>query len=392
MRPEPHDSHRAALGLLALLFFMWGFVTVLNDILVPHLKGLFSLSATMAMLVQLSFFGAYFVVGVPAGWLIARVGYRGGIVVGLLVAALGALCFALSSWRSSYAAFLVALFVLAGGITVLQVAANPYVTLLGPSRTAASRLNLTQGINSLGTTLAPAVGAWLILDGDGAAGVRLPYLGIAAVLVVLAVVFARVRLPTPPSEARARAKGSLWRHRRLRLGTLAIFLYVGVEVGIGSMLVLFFGLPEVAGMREAEAGYYVSLYWGAAMVGRFVGAAIQQRRSPQAVLGVACLLAVGLVVLTVGVMGPLAVATLLGVGLFNSIMFPTIFSLAVEGLGEETSRASGVLVMAIVGGAVIPVGMGALVDAFGYRVALATTVLAYAYIAWFARRGSQEHA
>lgn len=396
MRSEPPDPsrapHRAALALLALLFFMWGFTTVLNDILVPHLKGLFSLGAAMAMLVQLAFFGAYFVVGVPAGWLVTRIGYRGGIVAGLLVAAAGSLCFALSSWLSSYAAFLVALFVLAAGITVLQVAANPYVTLLGPSRTAASRLSLTQGINSLGTTLAPLVGAWLILDGGGAAGVRVPYLGITLVLVALAVVFSRVRLPAPPMVARLDGGGSLWRHRRLRRGVLAIFLYVGAEVGIGSMLVLFFGLPEVAGLPEADAGYYVSLYWGAAMVGRFVGAAIQQRSSPRVVLGIGCACAIGLVVLTVGVMGSLAVPTLLAVGLFNSIMFPTIFSLAVEGLGEDTSRASGVLVMAIVGGAVVPVAMGALADALGYRVALATTVLAYGYIAWFAWRGAQEDA
>ena len=398
MRPEPqdsphgspHEAHGSALALLALLFFMWGFSTVLNDILVPHLKGLFSLSATMAMLVQLSFFGAYFVVGMPAGRLVARVGYRGGIVVGLCVAALGALGFALSSWLSSYAAFLGALFVLAAGFTVLQVAANPYVTLLGPPRTAASRLSLTQGINSLGTTLAPVVGAWLILDGEGAEAVRLPYLGIAAVLATLALVFARVRLPVPPAEPQGGAARSVWRHRRLRLGALAVFLYVGAEVGIGSVLVLFFGLPEVAGLAEAEAGYYVSLYWGAAMVGRLAGAALQQRRSSRAMLAVACRCAIGLVTLTVTAMGPLAVATLLGVGLFNSIMFPTIFSLAVEDLGDETSRASGVLVMAIVGGAVVPVGMGALADALGYRAALCATLLAYAYIAWFAWRGSRE--
>jgi FHS family L-fucose permease-like MFS transporter len=371
---------------------MWGFATVLNDILVPHLKGVFSLDAAAAMLVQLSFFGAYFVVGVPAGWLVARVGYRAGIVVGLCVAALGALLFALSSWWSSYAAFLVALFVLAAGITVLQVAANPYVTLLGPPRTAASRLSLTQGINSLGTTLAPAVGAWLILEGEGAEGVRLPYLGIASVLVVLALVFARVRLPVPPADARGPSPRSIWRHRRLRLGALAIFLYVGAEVGIGSILVLFFGLPEVAGLPEAEAGYYVSLYWGAAMVGRFVGAAAQHRWAPHTVLAIGCACAIGLVALTVLAMGQVAVVTLLCVGLFNSIMFPTIFALAVEGLGEETSRASGVLVMAIVGGAVVPVAMGAIADAVGYRAAIGATVLAYAYIAWFARRGAQEGA
>lgn len=390
LQPTPQATHGPALSLLALLFFMWGFCTVLNDILVPHLKGLFSLDAAAAMLVQMAFFGAYFVVGVPAGGLVARVGYRAGIVVGLGVAALGALFFALSSWWSSYAAFLVALFVLAAGITVLQVAANPYVTLLGPPRTAASRLSLTQGINSLGTTLAPVVGAWLILEGEGAEGVRLPYLGIAAVLVVLALVFARVRLPVPPAEARGPAARSVWRHRRLRLGTLAIFLYVGAEVGIGSVLVLFFGLPEVAAMPESEAGYYVSLYWGAAMVGRLVGAAAQQRFSPRAVLAIGCACATGLVALTVLATGTIAVPTLLCVGLFNSIMFPTIFSLAVEGLGDETSRASGVLVMAIVGGAVVPVAMGAIADAAGYRAAIGATTLAYAYIAWFALRGSQE--
>ncbi len=367
---------------------MWGFVTVLGDILVPHLKALFSLSATMAMFVQLSFFGAYFVVGMPAGWLVTRIGYRGGIVVGLAVAAVGALGFALSSWLTSYAAFLGALFVLASGITVLQVAANPYVTLLGPPRTASSRLNLTQGINSLGTTLAPVVGAWFILEGQGAAGVRLPYLGIATIWIALAVVFARVPLPpipTQPPESSGSARApSVWRHRRLRWGALGIFLYVGAEVGIGSMLVLFFGLPEVAGMDAARAGYYVSFYWGCAMVGRFVGAGLQRRLSPPVVLCVGGLCALTLVVSTVSLMGQIAVATLLAVGLFNSIMFPTIFSLAVEGLGPETSRGSGVLIMAIVGGALVPVGMGALADAFGYRVALLSTGIAYAYIAWFA--------
>ncbi|MCH9684033.1 MAG: sugar MFS transporter [Deltaproteobacteria bacterium] len=375
---------------------MWGFVTVLNDILVPHLKALFSLNATMAMLVQLSFFGAYFVVGLPAGWWVARIGYRRGIVVGLVVAATGALGFALSSWLSSYAAFLGALFILAAGITVLQVAANPYVTRLGPPRTAASRLNLTQGINSLGTTLAPAVGAWLIFDGSGAQSVRMPYLAIAGLLVVLAVVFSIVRLPVPQTQATTTTttttttSASVWRHRRLRLGAVAIFVYVGAEVGIGSMLVLFFGQTEVASMGAAEAGYYVSYYWGAAMVGRFIGAAIQRRHSPAKVLIVACALATILLGLTVGLMGETAVVTVLAVGLANSIMFPTIFSLAVDGLGEKTSRGSGVLVMAIVGGAIIPVAMGALVDGFGYRVALGSATLAYAYIAWFARYGTKD--
>lgn len=380
------SSYPAALGLLALLFFMWGFATVLGDILVPHLKAQFSLNATMAMFVQMSFFGAYFVVGVPAGWLIGRVGYRAGIVIGLGVAGLGSVGFALSSWLTSYAAFLLALFVLASGITVLQVAANPYVTLLGPARTAASRLNLTQGINSLGTTLAPAVGAWLILEGAGAASVRVPYMGMAALFAVLAVVFVLVRMPMAAlaQQDSTSARGNIWRHARLRRGALAIFVYVGAEVGIGSMLVLFFGLPEVASMDPAAAGYLVSYYWGAAMVGRFVGAAIQRRFSPARVLALSCVMAIVLVTATVTLMGEIAVPTLLAVGLCNSIMFPTIFSLSVEGLGEETSRGSGVLVMAIVGGAIIPVVMGALADSLGYPAALLSTALAYGYIAWFA--------
>ena len=391
---EPTErSHPGALSLLALLFFMWGFVTVLGDILVPHLKAHFSLSATAAMFVQMSFFGAYFVVGMPAGWLIDRVGYRRGIVLGLVVAAVGALGFAASSWLDSYPAFLLALFVLASGITVLQVAANPYVTLLGPPRTAASRLNLTQGINSLGTTLAPAVGSYLILEGQGAQAVRTPYLAITALWAGLALVFWLAKLPAvgsaiTPEAPTAAAAQSVWRHPRLRFGALAIFVYVGAEVGIGSMLVLFFGLPEVAGMGQADAGYLVSYYWGAAMVGRFFGAALQRRYAPARVLVIACGLAIALVAVTVFVMGSVAVPTLLAVGLCNSIMFPTIFSLAVDGLGEETSRASGVLVMAIVGGAVIPVIMGGLADTLGYRVAIASTMLAYGYIAWFARRGS----
>lgn len=386
MNEARERSYPAAVALLALLFFMWGFATVLNDILIPHLRALFSLNATMAMLVQFAFFGAYFVVGVPAGWLCTRMGYRVGIIVGLLVAALGSLGFALSSWTSSYAAFLLGLFVLASGITVLQVAANPYVTVLGPARTAASRLNLTQGINSLGTTLGPAVGAALILEQADAAAVRGPYLGMAAVLVVLAVVFFVVRMPTVHVESAAAGSASVWRHARLRRGAVAIFLYVGAEVGIGSMLVLFFGLPQVAGMDPAEAGYLVSYYWGAAMVGRFVGAAVQRVVAPAKVLVVACGLAVALVAVTVGIMGSLAVPTLLAVGFCNSIMFPTIFSLAVEGLGDETSRGSGVLVMAIVGGAIVPVVMGAIADLLGFRAALLSATLAYGYIAWFARR------
>ena len=382
----PAERERSAFGLLTLLFFMWGFITTLNDILIPHLKGQFELGATEAMLVQLCFFGAYFTMALPAGRLIEAIGYRKGIVVGLGVAALGALAFLPAASLSSYPLFLLALFVLASGITVLQVSANPYVTILGPPETSASRLNLAQGINSLGTTLGPAFGAYLILDSGEVEAVRGPYLGIAATLIVLALVFALVRLPALAPERDASVGASVWTHPRLLLGALAIFVYVGAEVGIGSMLVLFFGLDEIAGMSEQNAGHYVSYYWGAAMIGRFVGAAIQQRVAAAWVLAGAAGLALSLVAMVVGLRGAIAVPLLLAVGFANSVMFPTIFSLAIAGMGEQTSRASSVLVMAIVGGALIPVGMGAIADTIGYPAAIAATIPCYAYIGWFALR------
>lgn len=386
-----HEQQRSAFGLLTLLFFMWGFITTLNDILIPHLKGQFELSATQAMLVQLCFFGAYFTMALPAGRLIAALGYRRGIVVGLGVAAFGCLGFLPAASFVSYPLFLLALFVLASGITVLQVSANPYVTILGPADTSASRLNLAQGVNSLGTTLGPAFGATLILEAGAIESVRAPYLGLAATLVVLALVFAFVRLPDlAPPPARASEDASederVWTHPRLMLGALAIFVYVGAEVGIGSTLVFFFGLPEVAGLDEPTAGRYVSYYWGAAMVGRFVGAALQQRIAATRVLIGAALLAISLVAAVVILRGPIAVPMLLAVGFANSVMFPTLFSIAIAGMGARTSEASSVLVMAIVGGALIPVGMGAIADAVGYAAAIAATIPCYAYIGWFAFR------
>lgn len=378
------------MGLASLLFFMWGFVTVLNDILIPHFKGAFDLSATEAMLVQFCFFGAYFTIGLPAGKLVGRIGYRWGMVVGLGVAGLGALAFLPAADAQSYAAFLVALFILASGITVLQVAANPFVTLLGPAPTAASRLNFTQGINSVGTTIAPLLGAWLILDAAAGASdlssVRMPYLVIAGILFAMAGLFAATRLPDgrPRESVARRGEGSLLGHRPLVGGTIAIFLYVGAEVGIGSLLVLFFGLDDVAGMSEQRAGYHVAYYWGAAMVGRFVGAALSRRVPPAIVLAVASVLAVVLITTTVVIRGQLSVWTLLAVGFTNAVMFPTIFALAVAGLGERTSEGSGILVMAIVGGAVVPLVMGILADQFGYGIALASTTLCYAFIGHFA--------
>jgi len=370
---------------------MWGFITVLNDILIPHLKGVFELTTTRAMLVQFAFFGAYFVCSLPAGWLVERIGYQWGIVVGLAVTGFGALLFYPASLVLSYPVFLAALFILAMGITVLQVAANPYVTVLGPPETAASRLNLTQGLNSLGTTVGPIFGTWLILEessadaAERAHAVAGPYLGIAATLAILAVVFAKVRLPVIVGEA-DETSGPLLQHRTLMLGIGAIFFYVGAEVAIGSLIVLLLGLPTIANMPETEAGFYVSLYWGAAMVGRFIGAAVQQVISPARVLAFSALLAIALIAITVAVGGPLAMWSLLAIGLANSIMFSTIFSLSIAGLGEHTSRGAGLLVMGIVGGALIPVGVGAVADGWGLSAALASTMACYAYIVYFARQ------
>lgn len=378
------ERERFGFGMLTLLFFAWGFITTLNDILIPHLKSHFELDATRAMLVQLCFFGAYFTMALPAGRLIEWLGYRGGIVAGLALAALGALGFLPAASLGAYGLFLLALFVLASGITILQVSANPYVTILGAPERAASRLNLAQGINSLGTTLGPAFGTALILDGGEVESVRGPYLGIAAALLALALVFARVPLPAITPACAPDVGARAWAHPRVLLGAVAIFVYVGAEVGIGSMLVLFFGEVEVAGMSEGEAGRLVSYYWGAAMLGRFVGGSLQRHIAAPRVLLAAAALAIALVAAVVLLRGPIAVPLLLAVGFANSVMFPTIFSLAVAGMGEQTSRASSVLVMAIVGGALVPVGMGAIADALGYAAAIAASLPCYAYVGWYA--------
>ena len=288
--PERRRSPGRPLAMLTLLFFMWGFITVLNDILIPHLKALFDLSNARAMLIQFTFFGAYFTVSPPAGRLVSRIGFQRGIVMGLVGVAAGAVLFYPAASFRSYPAFLLALFVLASGITMLQVAANPYVAVLGEPRTAASRLTLAQAFNSLGTTLAPLFGAALILPTAGEAArditsVQLPYLGIAGLALVVAVAFARASLPPVEQVSGDDPHGRVWDHPRLVLGALAIFLYVGAEVAIGSLLVFVLGLPDVAGLAEQEAGFYVSMYWGAAMVGRFLGAGLQRRADPHRVLG-----------------------------------------------------------------------------------------------------------
>lgn len=398
------QNDRFALVSLTFLFFIWGFITCLNDILIPHLKGIFDLSYTQASLVQFCFFGAYFIVSLPAGWFVRRAGYQRGIVVGLLIAASGCVLFYPAAATQTYELFLGALFVLASGITLLQVSANPYVTALGNAETASSRLTMTQAFNSLGTAIAPYFGALLILGGVTAAvgtpeykiqeaqSVQLPYLALATALLVMAIVFAYLKLPRVTEHEDNQMvnadPGSAWQYSHLVLGALGIFVYVGGEVSIGSYLVSFMHQPEIAGLSEVDAGKYLSYYWGGAMVGRFVGAVVMQKVPAGKVLAFNAVMAALLVVFAIVSTGPMAMWALLAVGLFNSIMFPTIFSLAVTGLGRFTSNGSGVLCAAIVGGAIVPVLQGVLADAIGLQLSFMIPVLCYAYICFYGLRGS----
>ena len=409
-------NNTGPLVIVTILFFMWGLLTSLNDVLIPHLKAIYTLSYVQAMLVQFCFFGAYFIVSVPAGALIRRVGYQKGAVTGLLIAAAGCALFYPAS-NSGYGLFLFAFFVLASGITILQVAANPYVTVLGPAGTASSRLTLTQAFNSLGTTIAPHVGGILILSGAAlgadrlaamsaielaayrtreAASVQGPYLALAAALAILALLFAFARLPRivdgdPATAAAGGGRASALAYRHLVLGAVAIFLYVGGEVSIGSFLVNFLGERQIAGLAPNVAASYVSLYWGGALVGRFIGFAVMRHVSPGKSLAFNALLAIALVLAGILGRGALAMWAILAVGLCNSIMFPTIFSMALHGLGRHTGQGSGILCMAIVGGAIVPFAQGALADSIGLQTSFLVPAACYAFILYFGLKYARLH-
>ncbi len=396
-----NDNYGFALVSLTSLFFMWGLITSLNDVLIPRLKAVFDLSYTEAMMIQFCFFFAYFVVSLPAGSLIKRIGYKSGVVVGLIIAGIGCACFYPAAAYESYNYFLAALFVLAAGITILQVAANPYVTALGNPVTASSRLTLTQAFNSLGTTVGPWLGGILILTSatsavessvTDASSVQMPYLVLAATLIVMSVIFAMLKLPEIEDEeptVSAEIEGSAWNYTHLVLGAVAIFVYVGAEVSIGSFLINFLGEESIAGLEEMEAAKYVSFYWAGAMVGRFIGAAAMQKIAAGKALAFNAIAASILVAITVFSSGALAMWAILLVGLFNSIMFPTIFSLGVAGLGEHTSQGSGILCLAIVGGALLPLLQGLLADTYGVQNAFALAIICYAYIAYYGLKGSK---
>ena len=407
------QGYGAALATVTVLFFMWGFLTCLNDILVPHLKPIFDLDYTRVMLIQFAFFGAYFIFSIPSAKIIDWIGYQRSMVLGLLTMGLGAFLFVPAASVPSYALFLGALIVLAAGITCLQVAANPYVTILGKPETASSRLNLTQAFNSLGTFLAPFFGSLFILSAapktaeqiralapdalqayrlHEAATVKTPYVGLGIALVVLAIAIGSFKLPKIESaqhKVGEKVNDSIWRHPNLIFGAIAIFVYVGAEVSIGSFLVNYFSQPEIGGLTEKVAASFVAFYWGGAMVGRFIGSGLLQKVKTGYLLGLCAICATALVGVSMLTSGHTAMYSIILVGLFNSIMFPSIFTLGVAELGPLTGDGSGILIMAIVGGAIIPVAQGAIADRIGIHHAFFLPVLCYLYILYFALSGSK---
>ena len=411
------SKYLAPLAVLTTLFFMWGFITCLNDIIIPHLKAVFELNYAQAMLIQFAFFTAYFVVSLPSGLIVNKLGYKTGIIIGLLTAGVGCLLFYPAAGARSYPLFLFALFILASGITLLQVAANPFVAILGKPETASSRLTMTQALNSVGTAIAPIFGSFLILANvvkspaelrqlspaaaeayrvAEASSVQTPYLGLAAALVVLAIAIGLFRLPKIDAAsggsdvgagADSHAHKSAWSYRHLVLGAVGIFVYVGAEVAIGSFLVNYFKEPSIGGLTEAQGARYVSLYWSGAMVGRFIGTVTLRFLRPGKVLMFHALAAALLVIATMAFTGSVAMWSIIAVGLFNSIMFPTIFTIAIDGLGKHTGQGSGILCMAIVGGALIPVIQGAVADRIGIHHCFIIPVACYLYIAWYGIAG-----
>ena len=409
---KPQDYSRP-LAVVTTLFFMVGFLTCLNDILVPHLKSIFDLSYAQVMLVQFAFFSAYFLFSVPWSKVVNTIGYQKTMVAGLLTMACGAFLFVPAASAVSYPLFLAALLVLAAGITGLQVSANPYVDLLGKPETASSRLDLTQAFNSLGTTIAPKIGGLLILSAaplaieqlkhlapealhayrvQQAASVKMPYTVISIALVLLAVLIGTFTLPKIEAEkpgGGVKVNDSVWKHPNLILGAIGIFAYVGAEVSIGSFLVNYFSLPEIAGLSARTAAGFVSFFWAGTMIGRFVGAGVLRRIKAGYLLALCGLCAATLVTVSMLTGGHTAMWTILAVGLFNSIMFPTIFSLGVAELGPLTGNGSGLLNMAIVGGAILPVVQGVIADRVGIHHAFFLPVLCYLYILFYGLSGSK---
>ena len=402
MSAHSQQNHTPALVVLTTLFFMMGFITCMNDILIPHLKDIFDLTYVQAMLIQFCFFTAYAIMSIPMGYWVGKIGYKNGVISGFVLTAIGCLLFYPAAGSHSYATFLGALFILASGVTLLQVAGNPYVTLLSKPGKESATLTLVQAFNSLGTTIAPQIGAFLILadatqtvsKAEQISSVQIPYLGLAGLLIILAVFVKMIRLPDAnkiaeeESEHNHDGKHSVWQYRHLVFGAAGIFCYVGAEVSIGSLLVSVLGYLK--SMDHSSAAKYLSFYWGGAMVGRFLGSAIMAKIAPNRYLAfnaTAAVALLGIAMLAGKASADIAMWALLAIGFFNSIMFPTIFSLATKGLGRFTSSASGVLCTAIVGGAVVPVVQGWAADTYGLMISFVVSAICYVYIVFFAIKG-----
>ena len=402
MSTPSQQNHNPALVVLTTLFFMMGFITCMNDILIPHLKEIFELTYVQAMLIQFCFFTAYAIMSIPMGHLVGKIGYKNGVIGGFLLTAVGCLLFYPAAGSHSYPTFLGALFILASGVTLLQVAGNPYVTLLAKPGKESATLTLVQAFNSLGTTIAPQIGAFLILadatqtasKAEQISSVQIPYLGLAGLLIILAVFVKMIRLPDArkiaeeESEHNHDGKSSVWQYKHLILGVVGIFCYVGAEVSIGSFMVNILGFLK--GLNHAKAADMLALYWGGAMVGRFLGSAVMARVAPNRYLAFNASVATALLVIAIMVgkgNADIAMWALIAIGFFNSIMFPTIFSLATKNLGKFTNSASGILCTAIVGGALIPVLQGKIADDFGMMISYVAPAVCYLYIVFFALKG-----
>jgi glucose/galactose transporter WARNING len=394
----PRGGNNLALSVVGALFFMLGFITCLNDILIPHLKAIFNLNYTQAMLVQFCFFTAYAVMSIPMSKLVEKMGYKAGIIGGFLIAALGCILFYPAAASASYPIFLGALFILASGIVLLQVAGNPYVTLLAPKGKESVMLTLIQAFNSLATTVAPPIGAALIFvdatasQAERISSVQMPYLGLAGFMILLSVLIGLIKLPdarqiaAEQTESNHDGKTSVWQYKHMVLGTIGIFCYVGAEVAIGSLMVN--ALEHTAELSHDKAAGYLSIYWGGAMVGRFIGAGLMNKIAPNKYLAFNASMAVGLLLLAIAAGGGAVTQwSLLLIGFFNSIMFPTIFSLGTKGLGKFTGAASGIISTAIVGGALVPVLQGFVIDHVGLMISYVIPAVCYVYIVFFATRG-----
>lgn len=403
------SAYRSALYLLASLFFIWGFITVINNTLLPHLRSVFELSYTQTTLIESVWFIAYFAASIPSARLIERLGYKRAMVIGLIIMAAGALGMIPAARLPSYPITLLALFVIACGITLLQVAANPYVAVVGSPQTASSRLNLVQAFNSLGTMFAPLFGGYLILGrstgGTAEAGqvltqaerladaqaVQLPYLIVAAVLILLALSIARYPLPVMTSRRvskEERGSHSLWRHRNLVWGIPAIFIYLIAEIGVANLFINFVSQPDIGNLTHESASHYLFLLWGGMMVGRFAGSALMRSISAEQVLGAAAVGAFIVMLIATFASGPTAMWALIAVGLFHSVMFPTIFTLGIRGLGPLTEEGAGLLIMAIAGGALVVV-QGWLADTVGLQRAFLLTAICELYVLFYAVWGAR---